>query len=336
MKLNFKSLLPLWAILTATALWAGDMLFRQALFSLPSIVIVFLEHLVGLITLVILYHHSIKNLFQITRKELLALLWTGIFAGMLATLLYTSGLMLVSFASFSVVVLLQQLQPIRWVLSARYILHEKIGKQFIWLAFIALIGAYLITFKDLIPNLHTGDMTPIAGLFGLLAGIFRWSNTAVSKYNLRHLSFQSLTIARYAIAALAAFGVILFSIVINSSGISLESSTIISTIGNKFIEVSHFNQIYLLSLSQWSNLGAIVIGVGIIGMSLYYRGLQKIPSKVSTICELWRPLFAFLLDIFYFDRSFTWTQIIGMILLLWAVITISLHQKNLQIQALEV
>gem|GEM_PF-5896526 len=89
------------------------MLFRQALFSLPSIVIVFLEHLVGLIALVILYHHSIKNLFQITRKELLALLWTGIFAGMLATLLYTSGLMLVSFASFSVVVLLQQLQPIR-------------------------------------------------------------------------------------------------------------------------------------------------------------------------------------------------------------------------------
>jgi drug/metabolite transporter (DMT)-like permease len=124
-------LLPLLAIISATAIRASDIIFRQALFSLPSIVIVFLEHGVGLIVLSLLYHKYIKDLRHLTRTQIWAMIWTGVFAGMLATLFYTSGLVLVSFASFSVVVLLQQLQPIRGVIAARLVLKEKITKQFV-------------------------------------------------------------------------------------------------------------------------------------------------------------------------------------------------------------
>ncbi len=328
--------LPLLAIISATAIRASDIIFRQTLFSLPSIVIVFLEHGVGLIVLSLLYHKYIKDLRHLTRTQIWAMIWTGVFAGMLATLFYTSGLVLVSFASFSVVVLLQQLQPIRWVIAARLVLKEEITKQFIWLAIIAMIGAYLITFKDIVPNFATGDMTPLAGLFGLLAGVFRWANTAVSKYNLKNLSFQAVTIARYGIAALASLGVIFISWFINSY-VHVQLSGFRGSFLMKFVEVKNLSQVVTLEPSQWLNLGWIVIFVGIIGMSLYYRGLQRVPSKVSTMCELWRPFFAFLLDIYYFDRTFTTSQIIGMLLLLSAVLLISHTQKNINpVEALEV
>lgn len=328
-------ILPLFAIISATAIRASDIIFRQNLFSLPSIVVVFLEHGIWFCILLGLYFRYSRELLHITRRQLGAIVRTGVFAGMLATLLYTSGLVLVSFASFSVVVLLQQLQPIRWVLAARLVLQEQITKKFIWLAIIAMIGAYLITFKTIVPDLSTGDMTPLAGLFGLLAGVFRGANTAVSKYNLKRISFQAVTIARYGIAAIASFALILVSWLINSY-YHINTTGFRGSFLSKFIEVRDLHQVISLTQVQWYNLGGIVLLVGIIGMSLYYRGLQRVPSKVSTMCELWRPFFAFLLDIYYFDRSFTRSQCLGMALLLIAVTTISLTQKDVHVEPLEV
>ncbi len=325
---QFKAkFLPVLAILLATLIWASDIILRTELFKIPAIVVVFLEHFLGLIAFLFIYKNYLKELLNLTKSQKLAMVWTGVFAGALAGLFYTSGLTLVFFASFSVVVLMQQLQPIWGIIAARVVLKEKITPLFIALAAIAIVGAYLTTFENLVPVISSGNKTPLAAFFGLMAGIFWGANTAVSKYNLKSISFQAVSVARYGIAALASLVLIVFSVIFNSI-FSLKLTGFWGDFGSKFVEVKNFAQIYTLTNTQWTNLFLIVLFVGIISISLYYWGLKKIPSKVATFCELGWPMWAFLLDILYFHKTFTLTQILGMILLIGSVFAISLTQTN--------
>jgi drug/metabolite transporter (DMT)-like permease len=326
--LQFKiKYLPILAILVATLIWASDSLLRVELYKIPAIVVVFLEHFFGLITFIFVYKNYLKDLLHLTSNQKLAMLWTGVFAGTLAGLFYTSGLVLVLFASLSVVVLMQHLQPIWGIIAARIVLKEKITPLFIGFATLAVIGAYLITFKNIAPNLGTGDKTPLAGLFGLLAGVFWGVNTAVSKYNLNTISFQSVAVARYLIASVSSSILIIVSIFLNSV-FNIKLTGFWGDFGSKFVEVKNFTQIYSLSNIQWINLFLIVFFVGIVSMSLYYWGLKKVPSKVATISELGWPMWAFLLDILYFKTTFTTSQIFGIVLLVGSVYVISLTQTN--------
>ena len=325
---QFKSkYLPILAILGATLIWASDIILRTELFKIPAIVVVFLEHFLGLIAFLFIYRNYLKELVNLTKSQKLAMLWTGVFAGMLAGLFYTSGLTLVFFASFSVVVLMQHLQPVWGIIAARVVLKEKITPLFVGLAAVAIIGAYLITFKNLVPLLSSGDKTPLAAFFGLLAGIFWGANTAVSKYNLKTISFQAVSVARFAVATVASFVLIVLSIIFNSI-FNVKLSGFWGDFGSKFVEVKNFSQVYSLNTIQWSNLILITVLVGILSISIYYWGLKKVPSKVATICELGWPMWALLLDILYFQKTFTLTQILGMILLIGSVFIISITQTS--------
>jgi drug/metabolite transporter (DMT)-like permease len=320
-------LLPIVTIILATLIWALDVVLRTELFKIPAIIVVFLEHFFGLIVFLFLYKNYLKELLTLTKAQKLAMIWTGVFAGMLAGLFYTSGLILVFFASFSVVVLMQQLQPIWGIIAARIILKEKITPLFITLAFTAMIGAYFVTFKNGLPVIATGDKTPLAAFFGLMAGVFWGANTAVSKYNLKQISFQAVSVARYFVAAVASFLLIVFSVIINSI-FNFKLTGFAGDFASKFVEVKNLSQIYTLTGFQWLNIFLIVVFVGVISISMYYWALKKIPSKVSTICELGWPFWAFLIDVLYLGTSFTTIQIFGMILLVSSVATISLTQAN--------
>ena len=325
---QFKTkFLPVLAILLATLIWASDIILRTELFKIPAIVVVFLEHFLGFIAFLFIYRNYLNELLNLTKNQKLAMLWTGVFAGALAGLFYTSGLTLVFFASFSVVVLMQQLQPIWGIIAARVVLKEKITPLFIALAGLAMAGAYLITFENQVPVITSGNKTPLAAFFGLMAGIFWGANTAVSKYNLKTISFQAVSVARYGIAALTSLVLIFLSAIFNSL-FQTKLSGFWGDFASKFVEVKNLSQIYTLSSVQWTNLFMIVLFVGIISISLYYWGLKKIPSKVATICELGWPMWALLLDILYFHKTFTLTQILGMILLVGSVFVISLTQTN--------
>jgi drug/metabolite transporter, DME family len=326
---------PILAILLATLIWASDSLLRVELYKIPAIVVVFLEHFFGLIAFLFIYKNYLKDLFHLTNNQKLAMLWTGVFAGTLAGLFYTSGLVLVFFASLSVVVLMQHLQPIWGIVAAHIILKEKISPAFIGFATIAIFGAYLVTFKDIVPNLGTGDKTPLAGFFGLLAGIFWGVNTAVSKYNLNTISFQSVAVARYLIATISSLILIIYSVLLNSV-YNIKFTGFWGDFGSKFFEVKDFTQIYTLTSVQLINLFLIVFFVGIVSMSLYYWGLKKVPSKVATISELGWPMWAFLLDILYFKTSFTTSQFFGIVLLVGSVFAISLTQTHSEASELKI
>ena len=99
-------------IIIAALLWAVDGLIRRNLYTLPPLTIIFLEHLVGL---VILFPFVYKYVFKarLSAREWWRVFLVSILSGLLGTLWFTTALLKVNFISFSVVFLLQKMQPFR-------------------------------------------------------------------------------------------------------------------------------------------------------------------------------------------------------------------------------
>ena len=98
-------------IIIAALLWAVDGVIRRNLYALPPITIIFFEHLVGLIILSpFVLKYVLKT--KLTKREWWLIILIAFLSGLLGTLWFTTALLEVSFISFSVVFLLQKLQPI--------------------------------------------------------------------------------------------------------------------------------------------------------------------------------------------------------------------------------
>ncbi|PIW73484.1 EamA family transporter, partial [Candidatus Roizmanbacteria bacterium CG_4_8_14_3_um_filter_34_9] len=122
-------------------------MIRRSLFTLPSITIVFYEHLFGAIILLPYLILTFKK-EGLTKKEFFLLLFIAMFSGVLGTLWFTTALLKTNFISFSVVYLIQKLQPIFAISAASIFLKEKVSKSYIKWAVLALLAAYFVTFKN--------------------------------------------------------------------------------------------------------------------------------------------------------------------------------------------
>ncbi len=284
-------------IITAALLWSFDGVLRRSLYILPPSVIVFYEHLLGAGILLLFISKWLPDLKKMRRKEWLAIGVVALFSGALGTIFYTQALGKVNYIQFSVVVLLQQLQPIWAILAARILLKEPLTKRFLVWAGLALGAAYLITFKDLSVNFATGQGTATAGLLALSAGLLWGSSTAISKYVLNKVSFLTATALRFLLAPIFA---LLFIFGQNET-----------------------SQLFMLKPEQWGTLLLITFTTGLVALAIYYYGLKRTPARITTLCELVWPASAIFIDYFYFHNGLSWTQIVGVVLLaftIWQVV----------------
>ena len=143
--MKYQSLGPL-AVIAAALLWSLDGLLRRSLYSLPASVVVFWEHVLGLVVILAIVLPSLKRFKEYTKKQWISLAIVSFLSGALGTFLYTSALAQVSYIPFSVVVLLQQLQPIFAVSAACILLREPLTKRFIFLAALALAVLFVLFF----------------------------------------------------------------------------------------------------------------------------------------------------------------------------------------------
>lgn len=291
---------PLFVIIAAL-LWSFDGLLRRGLYTLPPAVIVFYEHLIGAVILLFLSNKWLPDLKKMSRKEWFAIAVVALLSGALGTILYTAALGKVQYIQYSVVVLLQQLQPIWAILAAGILLKEKITPKFLLWAILALCAAYLISFPDLTVNLASGEGTVIAALLALSAGIFWGTSTAISKFVLNKVSFLTATALRFLIAPV-------FALLFILGGGQTDS-------------------LFTLTQSQWMGLLLITLSTGMVALGIYYYGLKKTPARVATLCELVWPASAILIDYFYFQKTLTLTQILGVIILLIAISRVARTQK---------
>ncbi len=288
-------------IVIAALLWSLDGVLRRELYALPPAVVVFYEHAIGALVLLPFIGLWWKDLKKMSRNEWIAMIVVSIFSGALGTIFYTAALGKVNYIQYSVVVLLQQLQPIWAILAAAVILKEKISKNFVVWAALALVAAYIITFKDLRINLSSGNGTLIAGILALSAGFMWGTSTAFSKYVLNKVSFLTATALRFFLAPLFALGMV-------ASNNQLGAMT-------------------SLSNGQWISLGIIVLTSGLLALAIYYYGLKKTPARVTTICELTWPASAIFIDYFYFHNPLSPTQIFGVVLLAIAMYKVAAFEK---------
>ncbi len=295
--LSFGSLF----IIIAALLWSLDGLLRRGLFALPPSLIVFWEHILGVVFLLPLVIYSGLNLKKLSIREWIAIIIVALFSGALGTIFYTAALGKVNYIQFSVVALLQQLQPIWAITAASIILKERINWKFLKWAALAVIASYAITFKDLKVNLATDRETLIAAGLALGAGVMWGISTSFSKIVLKKVSFITATFLRFLIAPVFA---LIFLLTQNPQA-----------------------QIFALNSSQWLTLLVITLTTGMVALLIYYFGLKKTPARVSTILELVWPASAIFIDYFYFKKSLSLSQLMGVAILFIAIYNISKFKK---------
>ena len=288
-------------ILVAATLWAFDGLIRQHLYTLPPITIIFFEHLFGLI---ILFPFVFKYLFKtkLSSREWGLVVLVSVLSGLLGTLWFTTALVKVNFISISVVFLLQKLQPIFAITSARIFLKEKLDKRYIKWALLAVLSAFFVTFPNGYVNLTTGAGTAIAALYALGAAFAWGTSTTFSKMLLGKVDFKISTFYRFLITVLIALPVLLLF----GQGASLSTPTI----------------------SQFGFLALIAVSTGMVALLFYYRGLAKTSVHISTILELTFPFIAIMLDMIVNNTVLSVSQWAAAFVLVFSIYQIARLREN--------
>lgn len=290
-----KTLTGALAVIIASLLWSLDGFLRQSLYSLPPAVVVFWEHIIGFVVLLPIIILTLRKFRQLSGKQWGAIALVAFLSGALGTILYTAALGKINYIDFSVVVLLQQTQPIFAILTASIILREPLSKKFLVLAGTALLAAYFVSFPSLIVT-PTPNGTTFAALLALGAAASWGISTVFSKYALQGTSFLSITAIRFGLTPLFALLIVL-------------------TTGQS-------SQLLSISAPQWQTLGLITFSTGLVALAIYYFGLKRIPASRSTILELTWPLSAAVVGYLFLGDRLTPTQWIGavvLVVIMWLV-----------------
>ena len=290
-------------IFIAAILWGLDGVLRRSLYSLPPITIVLFEHLIGLI---ILAPFIIKlwSREHLTKKEWGAMTLVAALSGVAGTLFFTTALLKIQFIPFSVVFLVQKLQPIFTVFTAALVLRERISLTYLLWAGLALISGYFVTFPGGIVNFGEGGAYVTAALYAFLAAVAWGSSTAFSRFMLLNHSNTFITGLRFLITVPIAFAV---ALLLGAAG-SFTSIT----------------------LSQVGILVAIAFSTGMLALWIYYRGLKSTPASVSAIVELAFPVTAVFIDYILYDTTLTWGQYAAAAVLLFAAYKVAKLVSNVK------
>ncbi len=289
-------------IIVAAILWGVDGVLRRSLYSLPPITIVFFEHLIGAILLLPFFLPLLRK-ERLSKREWWAILFVSLLSGVLGTLWFTTALAKTNFIPFSVVFLLQKLQPVFAIGTAAIVLKERVSPKFITWALLAIVAAYFVTFPSGIVNLETGTGTAIAALFAVGAA-FAWAvSTAFSRFTLLGHSNTYITGMRFWLTVPLAF----ITLLLLGQAESLTTPT----------------------FSQFGRLLFIALSTGMVALWIYYRGLKTTQAKVATVLELVFPLTGVFIDIVFFNTVLSWAQYFAAAVLLFAVYNVSKFNKEI-------
>lgn len=288
-------------IIIAAALWGLDGILRRSLYGLPPITIVFFEHLIGALLIAPFFLPKLWK-EKLSKKEWWAILFVSLFSGVLGTLWFTTALAKTNFIPFSVVFLLQKLQPIFTIGTAAIVLKERIGPKFISWALLAIGAAYFVTFPGGVVNFETGSGTAIAALFAVGAA-FAWAvSTAFSRFTLLGHSQTYVTGMRFFLTVPLA----LVALLLMGQGATLTAPT----------------------FDELGRLALIAVSTGMVALWIYYSGLKTTQAKVSTILELVFPLTGVLIDISLYKTYLSLPQYFAAAVLLFAVYNVSRLNKD--------
>jgi len=305
--LKREKLIGAFAISIAAAFWGLDgIVLTPHLYNLDVAFVVFILHALAFLIMNTFLFKEYSQIRKFTSADFTTFLLIALFGGAIGTMSMVHALFLVNFEKLTIVILLQKLQPIFAIALAMIFLRERMKRfYFIW-ATLAIIAGYFLTFGAHLPNLKTGDNTLEAALFSLLAAFSFGSSTVLSKKILGKYSFYTATFYRYGFTTLIMLLFVLFT------GVFVE-----------FGNLTTQNWIIFLIIAVTTGSGAIF---------LYYYGLRKVRAVIATICELFFPVTAIILDYFINDQRLSWVQWISAFIMLFAIINLNLTNSRQQVK----
>lgn len=288
-------------IVCAAILWALDGIIRRSLYSLSPVIIVFYEHLIGTLVILPVFLPQLKSI-KLSRKEWLILTGIALFSGLLGTIWFTTALQKVNFISFSVVFLIQKLQPLFAITTAVIFLREKIDKRYAVWAGLALVAAYFVTFPNGVVNLATGAGTVTAALYALGAAAAWGSTTTFSKMVLKNNSHVAITGLRFILTSVLG----LIAVVLVGQTAALFTPT-----GSQFLRFVF-----------------IAVSTGMVALLLYYRGLKLTEVKITTLLELTFPVLAIMIDAVLYKSYLSVSQYVAAAILTYSIYRIARLQHS--------
>lgn len=287
------------AVAGSAMLWGVDgILLTPQLYNLNTAFVVFVIHLFPFLLMNLFFFKQYRLLKTMSRSDLLYFTLIALFGGALGTLAIVKSLFLLHFNNLSVVVLLQKLQPVFAVLLARFILKEKIKKNFVLWAAIALIGGYFLTFGWALPDFSTdGIVTVYAALLSLLAAFSFGSSTVFSKKILGNYSFYASTFFRYG------FTTVIMLVIVLLTG--------------------HLGDFSQITPRNWLFIALIGLTTGSGAIFLYYYGLRHVKASISTFLELMYPITAVALDFLVNKTVYTPVQWVAAGVMLFAIVMLN-------------
>jgi drug/metabolite transporter (DMT)-like permease len=291
------------AICFSAMLWGLDgIVLTPRLYNLNLGLVVFILHALPFAIMNLFLFREYRLLKEFSRKDLIYIFLVALMGGAIGTMSIVRALFLVEFRDLTIVVLLQKLQPVFAIILAAILLREKIKKNFLLWASIAIVAGYFLTFGLQLPDLKTGSKTPLAAAYSLLAAFSFGSATVLSKGVLHRISFQAATFYRYGFTTLI---MLVFVLVTGSL--------------KEFSSITTNNWIIFLIITFTTGSGAIF---------LYYYGLRKVKAMVATICELCFPLSAIMFDYLFHGKILTPVQWVSAAVMLLAIVRLTIGGKS--------
>jgi drug/metabolite transporter (DMT)-like permease len=286
------------AVSISAIFWGFDgVVLTPRLFNLDVGYVVFMLHAIPFVLMNTLLFKEYKHLKTFSANDYFFIALIALFGGAIGTMAIVKALFLVNFQHLTIVVLLQKLQPIFGIALAAIILKEKLGKNYIIWASIAIIGGYFLTFGLHAPNIATGANTIYAAGFALLASFSFGSSTVFSKKILNKYSFKTATFYRYGFTS--AFMLI-----------------IITTTGA-------YTNIHETTKLNWIIFMVIAITTGSGAIFLYYFGLTRVKAIIAIICELLFPISAIVFDYIFNDAKLSIVQWISAGIMIFAIVSLN-------------
>lgn len=299
-----QKLIGAFAISIAAAFWGFDgVVLTPELYSLQSVpFVVFMLHALAFVIMNIFLFKEYRIMKQFTKEDVGIFFLIALFGGVIGTMAMVKALFLVDFEKLSIVILLQKLQPVFAIALAVIFLKERMKKYYFVWASIAIIAGYFLTFGTSVPNFNTGDNTTEAALYSLLAAFSFGSSTVLSKKILGKYSFHTATFYRYGFTSLIMLVYVLLA--------------------------GLYTKFELITPTQWGIFFLIATTTGSGAIFLYYYGLKRVRAVIATICELFFPVTAIILDYVINDQRLSIVQWISAALLLFAIINLNITNSK--------
>ncbi len=286
----------------AAAMWGFDgVVLTPRLWNLDVSYVVFMLHFLPFLGMNFILFNEYKAIKTFSHSDMVYFGLVALFGGALGTLAIVKALFLVQFKHLTVVALLQKLQPIFAIILARILLKERLGRNFLLWAVVAMMGGYFLTFELQLPTgVNGGNMLP-AALYAVFAAFSFGSATVFGKRILNKVSFQTALFYRYGLTAL----IMLCIILINGRY-------------DQFAKTTPTNWTFFVIIGLTTGSGAIL---------LYYYGLKRIKANVSTMCEMCFPIATVVFDYLFNGNVLSPIQWACAFVMLVAIYKISINQS---------